>query len=110
MKKIVDEWVKIGVVGVDSGQLMVCDPCYVDREWRCEDFTKAKANENFSYNAVCHKTLKRMFGQLKFVRGHSGVAVAFATGVGDGCYPVFARVAEVPGFGRRVCEVKILFV
>jgi hypothetical protein len=27
-------WEKVGVVGVDSGQLMVCDPCYIDGEWK----------------------------------------------------------------------------
>jgi len=26
-------WRKLGVVGVDSGQLMVCDPTYIDSEW-----------------------------------------------------------------------------
>ena len=29
---------KIGVVGVDSGQIMVCDPCYIDSQWAKEDF------------------------------------------------------------------------
>ncbi len=28
-----DEWEQIGVVGVDSGQLMICDPSYVDDQW-----------------------------------------------------------------------------
>ena len=28
----------IGYVGVDSGQLMLCDPCYIDSEWKKEDF------------------------------------------------------------------------
>lgn len=31
MKKI------IGEVGVDSGQILVCDPCYIDSEWKHED-------------------------------------------------------------------------
>jgi hypothetical protein len=30
--------VQIGVVGVDSGQLVICDPCYIDSEWEKEDF------------------------------------------------------------------------
>jgi hypothetical protein len=39
MKKKGDgKWVKFGVVGVDSGQLMICDPCYIDSEWKEEDF------------------------------------------------------------------------
>jgi hypothetical protein len=30
-------WDRIGVVGVDSGQLLICDPCYIDSEWKDED-------------------------------------------------------------------------
>jgi hypothetical protein len=30
--------VQIGVVGVDSGQLVLCDPCYIDSEWEKEEF------------------------------------------------------------------------
>ena len=29
---------EIGVVGVDSGQIVICDPCYIDSEWEKEDF------------------------------------------------------------------------
>lgn len=29
---------QIGVVGVDSGQILVCDPCYIDSQWKNEDF------------------------------------------------------------------------
>lgn len=32
------EVVYMGEVGVDSGQLMITDPCYVDSEWRKEPF------------------------------------------------------------------------
>ena len=30
---------QIGIVGVDSGQILICDPCYVDSQWVEEDFT-----------------------------------------------------------------------
>jgi hypothetical protein len=29
---------KIGVVGVDSGQLLITDPCYIDSHWKKEEF------------------------------------------------------------------------
>lgn len=32
------EWEKAGIVGVDSGQLMVVDPTYIDSEWVKEDY------------------------------------------------------------------------
>lgn len=28
---------QIGEVGVDSGQILVCDPCYIDDQWKHED-------------------------------------------------------------------------
>ena len=31
-------WVELGAVGVDSGQLLITDPCYIDTEWVKEDF------------------------------------------------------------------------
>lgn len=31
-------WELAGEVGVDSGQLMVTDPCYLDSEWTVEEF------------------------------------------------------------------------
>ncbi len=31
------EWKLIGRVGVDSGQLMVCDPCYIESQWKQKD-------------------------------------------------------------------------
>ena len=34
MKKIL-----LGKVGVDSGQLLICDPCYIDDGWKKEDFS-----------------------------------------------------------------------
>jgi hypothetical protein len=41
MKKIL-----IGHVGVDSGQLLMCDPCYIDSEWSKEDFTDIRVYEH----------------------------------------------------------------
>lgn len=37
MKKVL-----IGHVAVDSGQLMICDPCYIDSEWKHEEFTDVR--------------------------------------------------------------------
>ena len=33
---------QIGVVGVDSGQIVICDPCYIDSEWKKEEFTNIR--------------------------------------------------------------------
>lgn len=134
----------IGHVGVDSGQLMICDPCYVDSQWTKKPFhdvmtgkkwgwahpgeevpkdvTSFPGNfadpipeignktpneliksgrwlsvpepkttgKDFNYEGVCNATLgSEQCGQLHYNLGHSGVAVAFASGYGDGLYPVY---------------------
>ena len=38
--------VLIGHVGVDSGQLMICDPCYIDSQWENEDFEDIRVYKN----------------------------------------------------------------
>jgi hypothetical protein len=93
------EVVFIGEVAVDSGQLMVTDPCYVDPEWRREPFSvvgtvdKTKdALFNYSYDGACRATLNgEGHGQLAFELGHAGAGVAFSTAWGDGMYPVYAE-------------------
>ena len=32
------ETLLMGYAAVDSGQLLICDPCYIDSEWQKEDF------------------------------------------------------------------------
>ena len=102
---------KIGEVGVDSGQLVVCDPCYIDDEWKREDFTpKRKPKSNFSYNRCCHITLEnRQAGELKTKKGRSGLAVTFNTGLGDGLYDVMAEYSKDDDFGLRIKKVWIDF-
>lgn len=36
------EVVRLGEVGVDSGQLMITDPCYVDSEWTTEEYGQGR--------------------------------------------------------------------
>jgi hypothetical protein len=36
----------IGSAAVDSGQLMICDPCYIDSEWEKEDFEDVRVYKN----------------------------------------------------------------
>lgn len=36
-KKQKSGWREIGMVGVDAGMLMICDPCYIDSEWEEEE-------------------------------------------------------------------------
>lgn len=99
--------VKIGTAGVDSGQLMVSDPCYVKDFISNEvDFDNKKNDNSYSYNGACHQTLNNetQGGELG-----NGLGVVFSTGIGDGSYPVYAYLGEIDGFGERVLKVEIDF-
>jgi len=104
-------WKKIGVVGVDSGQLLISDPCYIDSEWeKEEDFNPDKPKYNFSYNSCCKASIDDKNNQLNYKKGHAGVGVCFSTGLGDGCYDVFAKFETLKDWGERITEIKIKFI
>ena len=93
------EWKKIGVVGVDSGTLMIGDPCYLDDDgWTKEDYDKF----------VCR--MKGDYKQVPFEHGHAGKAMIFSSGFGDGCYNVFAKIKDYKDWGKRITEVKIVLI
>lgn len=46
----------LGHVGVDSGQLLITDPCYIDSEWKQENFKDIRIHK--------HKKTGRLFGYL----------------------------------------------
>ena len=90
----------IGKCGVDSGQIMITDPCYViDGE-----FTEKH------YQQVCEITLADGHaGSLPYDLGHEGKAVVSSSGIGDGLYPVYATYEEVDGWGERIMKLEIDF-
>lgn len=90
----------VGRCGVDSGQVMITDPCYV-------------IDDGFSekdYETVCDITLSEQgVGPLHYEAGHEGKAVAARTGIGDGYYPVYATYGYIEGFGERILGLEIDF-
>lgn len=103
--------VLLGVVGVDSGQLMVTDPCYIDSEWERDSFDYEGWKENlhkgthhladknqslhsYSYVGAMNTTLSRGYGELAYKKGHSGAGVVFSTAWGDGIYPVYGELHD----------------
>lgn len=95
----------IGKFGVDSGQAMVGDPCYLD-DWKTWDSKKQNFEEHeksqgeYSYLGACNATIEKGYGSLG-----GGSAVAFSTGYGDGYYPVFAQIND----DGRVMKIVIDF-
>ena len=149
----------LGYVGVDSGQLIVCDPAYIDSNWKRQEFADIRLYEHkktkkklmyqsstgyggveaeirekkfkkaggklfddyetitsfkktmnemeaskevkelavpeklaligsFSYAGACESNQAEKH-QLNYSLGHPGVAVAFRSGYGDGCYKAY---------------------
>lgn len=97
---------KIGEVWVDSGQIMIGDPCYLDK-WEADDFNgfdeslaKAPTGE-YSYDGACRATSysDHMSGMLG-----EGLAAVVSSGYGDGSYPVIATFKD-----GRIRKVEVVF-
>lgn len=115
MSDTIESTILIGYVAVDSGQLMLCDPCYL-ASWKDQhEWEKETADQDgmysFSYNGACGATLSNeLAGQLKFNAGHLGAGVAFAPGYGDGLYPVYATYVTDSTWGKRIAKVEIVMI
>ncbi len=90
MSRPTDQRMRIGTCAVDSGQIMIVDPCYLD-EYKADDFEPGTGTINeFSYSGACNTTLSQLgAGQLG-----SMTAVVASSGYGDGAYPVYATYDE----------------
>ncbi len=67
----------VGYCAVDSGQLMITDPCYAFKDE--ERYTK-----------ICDKTLSDQIGSVN-ISSVAGNCIAFSTNTGDGRYPVYVE-------------------
>lgn len=93
-----------GRCGVDSGQIMVIDPCYVFQD----DFKHSSSPPTGgNYDAICRVSLADLFGEFPLpANGYTGnMGVVTSSGYGDGNYPVFVDVNE----DGRVVELRIAF-
>lgn len=86
-------WTKIGEVGVDSGQLMVADPCYFLADEEYDEACAASAQGGGSF--------KSFFPGIV-----PPIAVAFPSGFGDGRYDVLVRKTAK----GRIAEVRIVMI
>ena len=95
----------IGHIGVDSGQMLLCDPCYIDSMWEntkgmsCNDFSEFEGK--FNYLGAAQATLSdKKAGILDISSG-----AVCSTGWGDGLYPVYVTYE-----GDRISEMRIVFM
>ena len=91
-----------GRIGIDSGQAMVGDPCYIDN-WdtnKNDDWNIEGKEGQYSYHGASATTLANSYGELG-----NGTAVVFNTGYGDGLYPVYVQIND----DGRVSKVVIDF-
>lgn len=100
----------VGYVGVDSGQVMITDPCYLGKFKAPEDCDGDLFNEEnkgkYSYSGACVATLSEdQAGQLD--EGVTGVAVS--SGYGDGSYPVYVEYSDEGEWGVRIKSVTVEF-
>ena len=88
-------WELVGRCPVDSGQILLIDPCYV-----LADHNLDEGKAGAYYEKVCKVTIAEQAGEVI-----GGLGVATSTGWGDGHYPVYAKMD-----GGRVAEIKIKFM
>ncbi len=111
----------IGYCGVDSGQIMLTDPCYA-KDFVDDDAFSVKPDLNqacheaadesypYSYGGACGASCNLdKGGQLVYERGHAGAGVVVQSGFGDGMYPVYAEYEDTGFAGTRVKSVTIEF-
>lgn len=109
----------IGRIGVDSGQMMLVDPCYIkksfEKDYDEQKIEKMQKEKSFSmdYNGACAATLQENLsaGVLNVI-GNSdyGTAAVCSTGFGDGVYEVFVTEEEHGGWGKRISKMEIVFI
>jgi hypothetical protein len=89
----------IGYVGVDSGTIIISDPCYlIGDSWAEDDYQKEVIDTcNEKTRQVRHDT-----GAFK--------AVLSEAGLGDGVYPVYAEIVNNKDWGKRVKKITIDFL
>ena len=115
-----DSWEYIGTICVDSGQMMLADPCYVkdfaddnsDAEgvMKLMEAMKDGSDNSFSYIGACSQSnTPQQAGVLVNDIG-AEMGVVCSSGFGDGGYPVYVKRHDFGEWGKRVVEMKIEFV
>lgn len=85
------EWKDIGIVGVDTGKIIIADPANVLTHREFEELReKEKIAKLPLYTDFKHGVVSK-------------------TGFGDGRYHVFARIGDFGNMVKRITEIRIIF-
>jgi hypothetical protein len=105
----------IGSIGVDSGQMMVGDPCYL-HEWKPEEYITGKELQPdkdgkypYTYPGACSSTQSKDQGGI-LGRNYCGLSAVCSTGYGDGEYPVYLEYSDEGTWGKRVKRLIVEFI
>jgi len=82
---------KIGYIGVDSGQILIVDPCYLSK-WKDGDF-KAESKDDKPDNSYDESGIITCFNGNSFGQ-HSIGGFVSSTLWGDGTYPIYAELDD----------------
>ena len=94
------KWRTIGEVCVDTGHIVICDPCNV------EDASGRWMDSDLDLNDCAKKDIRAW----ELTNDHDcPIAAVVQTGLGDGVYEVEARY-ETSEWGKRIAEIRIKFL
>lgn len=99
-------WKPVGVIGVDAGLCWLGDPCYCVTP----DATSHPAKDWPSFCKMLDKNKYPNAMQFNYAKGHPGLGVVVSTGFGDGCYQVYVRETDEGEWGKRIAEVRVVFI
>lgn len=79
----------LGYCAVDSGQILLVDPCYLS-EW-----VDGESDGDNHYAIACRTTQSREQGGEMLISSIAGRGVVASSGLGDGNYPVYAYYENI---------------
>ena len=82
-----DNYTQVGTFGVDSGTVMIIDPCYVLKDDRGDDYSK----ETEYLRNVMPTCEAPYYGGVRPDDYSSDCGMVFSTLYGDGEYPIYAE-------------------
>lgn len=102
----------VGYIGVDSALVWIGDPSYI-LHLKPEDTPKSlgKTWQDFTTALITEKHPKQypISHSFNYDLGHEGLGVCVTSGLGDGKYPVYAKVEDLGYLGIRITQLTVDF-